>query len=84
VQPLEELTAAGVPVLCVFGHDEDFHLDFERGRQGRLGRVLDRAGDLVTVTLIDGNAHGLATVAVQDQVAAALDAWLPVTAGVAR
>jgi pimeloyl-ACP methyl ester carboxylesterase len=80
LRPLEDLVDRKVPVLLVFGRDEDFHLDFERGRAGRLGKVLDRAGDLVTIRLIDGNAHGLGTLEVQDDVLAAVTSWIPAAA----
>lgn len=74
--PMEAMVDAGVPVLLVFGREEDFHLDFQRARAGRLGEVLDRSAGRVTVTVIEGNAHGLGTLAVQDEVVAAIDAWM--------
>ncbi|HEX9991580.1 MAG TPA: alpha/beta fold hydrolase [Acidimicrobiales bacterium] len=80
LRPLEDLVDRRVPVLLVFGEDEDFHLDFERGRAGRLGKVLDRAGDLVTIHIVDGNTHGLGTVEIQDDVVDALCSWIPVHA----
>lgn len=77
LRPLEDLVDRKVPVLLVFGRDEDFYLDFERGRSGRLGKVLDRAGDLVTVHLVEGNTHGLGTVEIQEDVVETLRAWVP-------
>lgn len=77
VRPLAGLVEANVPVLLVFGKDEDFYLDFQRGRPGRLDEILERAGDLVTLDVIEGNAHGLGTIAVQDEVVDAITRWLP-------
>lgn len=81
VDQLAGMVNRGVPVLLIFGEDDSFYQDFERGRSGRLGRVLDQAGDLVSIRLVPGKTHGLTTSAVQDRVIATIGAWLPAVLG---
>jgi alpha/beta superfamily hydrolase len=76
VRQLTTLVDRRVPVLLVFGDDDNFYEDFRRGRLGPLGDVLDRAGDLVQVSLVPGKIHGLASSAAQDAVIAVLHEWL--------
>jgi dienelactone hydrolase len=84
---LAQLTAlvdAGVPVLLVFGTDDAFLEDFERARTGPLGQLLDRAGDLVRVEILDGRVHGLTTRAGQDAMMRSATAWLEGLAAASR
>jgi alpha/beta superfamily hydrolase len=74
---LEDLVDREIPALLVFGEEDAFYEDFQRGRrEGRLGDLLDRAGDLVEVALVPGKTHGLGSTAVQDDVMAVLRQWL--------
>lgn len=79
LRPFERALDRGVRVLFVFGRDEDFYGDFCRGREGPLGRVLERGGDLVQILECDGSTHGLNTVAVQEDVIDAVTRFLAST-----
>jgi pimeloyl-ACP methyl ester carboxylesterase len=77
---VRELTGAidrGVHVLMVFGEEDECYADFNRIRTRRLGSLLDRAGDLVSVVVVPGKVHGLTSSAVQRDVVAATLQWLP-------
>lgn len=73
---LEALVKRGVPVLLFFGRDDAAYEEFQRGRAGRLGRLLERAGDLVSIEVVDGRFHGLAQADVGPLSAAAVEPWL--------
>ena len=68
LEPLRRLAAGDIPVRFVYGTKDWHYDDFERGRSGRLGNVLD-ASPLTDVTLIEGEVHGLTNVRVQEEVA---------------
>ncbi len=70
------LIERSVPILLLFGEDDSFYQDFLKAKEGRLGEVLEEAGELVQVRLVPGKTHGLATTAVQDAVVAELEGWL--------
>ena len=53
---------------CLFEHRV-------RARDHELGRILDGAGDLVTLAVVPGRVHGLTSVATQDAALDAIDAW---------
>lgn len=73
---LDQLVARGVPVMFVFGEVDDFHDDFKQGESGRLGEILRRAGDLITVRLVDARVHALVDRTEQDVVTDEITAWL--------
>jgi pimeloyl-ACP methyl ester carboxylesterase len=76
VDQLSGLVDRDVPVLLLFGDEDDFYADFQRGLPGPVGRVLDRAGELVTLSLVPGKVHGLATSWGQEAVLDRVDEWL--------
>jgi hypothetical protein len=47
----------GIPTLFLYGDQDDFYRDFERARTGRLGRLLENAGDLIEVRTLPGFLH---------------------------
>ena len=66
----------GVPVLMMFGIDDGEKAEFDQARAGTLGELLDRAGDLVTVSMHPGRIHGLGSVAVQEEVITEIERWV--------
>jgi pimeloyl-ACP methyl ester carboxylesterase len=77
-QFLKQIQAAvdgGVRVLLAYGNADEYWRDFVRTREGRLGRILDRAGPQVEVREMPGFLHGLHTAAAQDAVLAELARW---------
>lgn len=85
IDALNGLIDMGVPVLFVYGREDPFLHELEQGRAGALGKLLQRAGDLVTIDVIEGKVHGLTTGAVQEQVIRCTERWLervsPTTGG---
>ncbi len=59
LDPLQELAQRGVPVLFFFGAEDAAYEEFTRGRSGRLGKILEKAGRLIEVVVVDGKFHGL-------------------------
>lgn len=73
---LEQLVKRGVPVLLFFGTEDAAYRELQRGMDGRLGRLLARAGDLVSIEVVEGRFHGLAQSEVGPASAGALEPWL--------
>jgi pimeloyl-ACP methyl ester carboxylesterase len=76
LEPLAALVDRRVPVLFLFGETEVHHMEFQRAREGALGEILDRAGDLIEVVTIPGRVHGLPSLRVQDAAAELVSEWL--------
>jgi pimeloyl-ACP methyl ester carboxylesterase len=74
VDPLSAILDRGIPVLVIYGEDDDFRNDFERGG-GPIRALVERAGGL-TIDVVPGRTHGLGSVAVQDAVLSSLQCWL--------
>jgi len=66
---------ASLPVLMVYGRADRFATDLELARRGELGALLRRAGDLVTVTLVEHDVYDFPSVAGQDETIEAVAAW---------
>lgn len=74
---LTDLVDRGVPTLIVYGSDDGFYHEFTEGLDGPLGALLDRAGDLVEVVVLDGHkVHGAHRLETQDLVMESLERWL--------
>lgn len=76
VEPLESLIGRRVPVLIVYGEDDDFYADFTRNTGGPIPAMIARAGDLLTIDVVPGRTHGLGSIEVQEAVLASVDRWL--------
>lgn len=77
---LEALVDHKIPVVLVYGVDDDFYQDFQRARQqGRLRDLLERGGTGISVTTTPGQVAGFVQVEVQDAIieatCAALRQW---------
>lgn len=75
--PLDGILRRQLPVTLIYGTEDNDYADFLEGRKGRLGQVLDAAGDLVTVHTIEPSIRALSTVFAQDEVVAFLRAHIP-------
>ncbi len=77
LDPLEIVLERKIPVLLVFGDRQDATYDeFEQAKSGRLGEILERAGDLVEVRVLPGKVHGLRSLPMQDAVIDEVTEWL--------
>ncbi|MCA1703737.1 MAG: alpha/beta hydrolase [Actinobacteria bacterium] len=82
LEPLEGLIRRRLPVLIIYGQDDEYFADFQRARKGEPGRLIDAAADLLTLNVLEGRFHGLSETEVQRLTLGALEAWLPVVSGV--
>jgi pimeloyl-ACP methyl ester carboxylesterase len=75
LEPIRRLAAQNIPILFIYGtkdwHYEDFHL----AMAGRLGEVLANAQH-VQLTVLEGEVHGLSSVATQNRVMDLVVEWL--------
>ena len=77
LQPLDEVTSNGVPVLLVYGDGDDYYPDFVNARdRGQLGEIMERAGDIMTTIVVPGDLHSFASLESQDLTVATVREWL--------
>jgi pimeloyl-ACP methyl ester carboxylesterase len=76
VPELEAVLARGAPVLMMFGTEDAEYQVFQHQRRGRLGEVLEQAGDLVEVRVLPGQLHAFSRLEVQETVLEALRDWV--------
>jgi dienelactone hydrolase len=73
---LDEMIEGGTPLLLVYGRSDRLYKEFEKARTGRLGELLDAAGDRVRLELLEGWVHADPTVEGQDRVVDVVGTWL--------
>jgi pimeloyl-ACP methyl ester carboxylesterase len=61
IEPLASMARSGVPVLLLYGTEDDEYLDFRAACDGPLARIVDASGD-VRVKTLDGQVHGFTRV----------------------
>ncbi len=74
--PFSELCERRIPVLFLYGADDHVYKYFRQGRAGKLGQLLEDAGDLVTVRVTEEPLHGFPTASSGDGMIEIVDAWL--------
>lgn len=74
-QALERLVERRVPMLFVYGSDEDYYREFLAASDDELAGIRARAGSLIRVVTIPGRVHGLASISVQDAVVELILDW---------
>ncbi|HXA42088.1 MAG TPA: alpha/beta fold hydrolase, partial [Candidatus Solibacter sp.] len=62
---MRQVVDAGIPLLLLYGTDDEVFPDFDRARQAPLRDLLLRAGDRAQVRLTDERIHGYLTVSGQ-------------------
>ncbi len=73
---LAALVERGIPVLIVYGDDDNYHRDFELARAGELGEIIARAGPRLEVAVVPGKIHGLTSIDTQEATIAAIERWV--------
>ena len=73
---LDDLVQRRVPVLFLFGERDSYYDDFQRGRAGRLGTILEEAGDLVTVVEVEDRFFALTQTDMRRLTLDAIEPWL--------
>lgn len=73
---VSSLIDRGVPILFVYGTEDDSYPDFEEARVGRLGDLLDRAGSSVRIDVIPGQVHGFTQTQAQGAIVELVADWI--------
>jgi pimeloyl-ACP methyl ester carboxylesterase len=76
VDAVADVLTRGVPVLLLYGREDDFFPDLERALDGELGGVLERTAESVTVEILDERVVGFRTIRAQDQLVQAVSDWV--------
>lgn len=84
LRALRRVVDRRVPILILFGTEDDYRVDFEEARGGELGRLLERAGSLAEIVTLPGRIHGFTTLEAQESVAALIHEWCSRIASAAR
>jgi pimeloyl-ACP methyl ester carboxylesterase len=75
LDPIRRLAAQDVPILFIYGTSDWHYEDFQLAMSGRLGEILADAPH-VQVTVLEGEVHGLSSVAIQQRVMDLVLGWL--------
>jgi pimeloyl-ACP methyl ester carboxylesterase len=76
IDPLVTLLERRTPVLFVFGKEDYAYQAFLRAKEGRLGRLLEKASSLAEVAVLPGKVHAFPTIRGQDEVVERISQWL--------
>ena len=70
------MTARGIPVLVVYGDEDNYGRDFDAAQAGTLGAVVAAAGPLVERVTVPGRIHGLTSIATQQATLDEVERWV--------
>ena len=77
LDPLDEMVDRNVPLFIAFGVDDGELREFERAEGGRLGEIMSRGGDRVTIVRdMPGQIHGFRTLPGQSAFIEATYRWV--------
>lgn len=76
LDPIRRLVARQVPVLLAYGTADDFYPDFVETRSGALGTLVEQAGGLVTVRVIEAPHELQSSVQLQVDLIEVVEEWL--------
>jgi pimeloyl-ACP methyl ester carboxylesterase len=75
IRAMDRLVDRRVPMLLVYGEDEEYYDEFRAASTDGLKRIMERGGSLVSVRTVPGKVHGLARLDVQIAVTDLLLEW---------
>ena len=75
LRELDAVVTRGIPVLFVYGAEDDFYEDFQAAARGRLGAILRRAEDRARVEVVDGSLHSSPSLRTQEASIDAIVGW---------
>jgi dienelactone hydrolase len=76
LDPLGQVLDRNVPVLFLYGEQDDAYEEFEASKGGRFGRLLERHSARVDVDVLPGRLHAFSTVQAQDAAMERITNWL--------
>jgi pimeloyl-ACP methyl ester carboxylesterase len=76
LDPFEDVLARAIPMLVLFGEEDDAFHEFQQERQGALGRLIDAAGRSIDLETVPGKMHGLRSLVSQESFLDHSVSWL--------
>lgn len=76
LDPLSELVEKNVPILFVYGTEDDDYQDFQEASQGSLGEILARGRKNVEVRVLPGRVHGFTQIHTQERILETIADWI--------
>ncbi len=73
---LDDVLSHGIPVLVVYGEEDNYGKDFTTARRGTLGAVVDRGQASLRLCTVPGRIHGQTSVATQQATLDAVEDWV--------
>jgi pimeloyl-ACP methyl ester carboxylesterase len=72
---LDAVVTRRIPVLFVYGAEDDFYEDFQAAARGRLGAILHNAEDRARLEVLDGSLHSSPSMRTQEACIDAIVRW---------
>ena len=71
-----EILVRGIPILLIFGEEDDQYAEYLTGLNGPFGEMIAAAGEQVTLRLAKGRLHGETSTNAQDSILSEATTWL--------
>jgi pimeloyl-ACP methyl ester carboxylesterase len=75
-EELIQLIRRRIPILLVYGDEDDYYQDFLLDQTERLGSILQRGSDVVKVMVLPGKVHSFHTLELQEQLRGLIFDWM--------
>lgn len=75
-EQLIQMIKRRIPILLVYGTEDDYYKDFVLDQDERLGRIIERGSDLIRVIVLPGKVHSFHTLVLQEQLRELIYDWL--------
>lgn len=82
--PLRHFVQRGVPLLLLYGVEEDDYIDFRQAMTGELGRLVREGSRTLEIQTVEGVLHALTRVRVQEAAIDATVQWIVGVVGLSR
>jgi len=76
LEPFRTLAQRRTPMLVLFGEDDIFWTEWQTATDGRLGRILERAGDGIRVETVPGIVRGFTSLRIQSLASDRVIEWV--------
>lgn len=75
LHPMRSLVERKLPVRIMWGTEDFLYREFLEGMDGKLGQLMERAGDQIQQTVVEGKVRGFGTVPIQQAVIEETVTW---------
>jgi alpha/beta superfamily hydrolase len=73
---MESAVTRHIPLLILFGEEDQFYEDFRGGLKGPLGSLLERAESSLDTEVLEGKLHGFTQISAQERLVSILRDWV--------